>query len=187
MQALQSVFTNRYAVVANTVTAGGITLVADCLTQTAESQFHEKLWDKERSRNMTILSTAFAPVLHYWYRFLDNKFKGKSRYAVSRKVFLDVAIAPVYYVFYIGGLSKLKNYSSEKTVEEIKDKIPLMVGSELAFWPVLQSINFLVFPPHYRLIGMKFNELVLGVVYSHILNNDYSVRQVIDHLFPKKD
>jgi len=179
----KSLYTGKYAVVTNTITAGCLGSLSDFLAQCAEN-FHssDKSWDKYRSKNMAILSTGFGVFFHYWYRFLDNRYAGKSTKAVSRKVVIDLAISPCFYFAYLGGLNFLKGMSRSESWEELKIKFPVVFGADLICWPLLQTFNFLFFPPYYRIIGLKVNELTMGILFSHIVNNSYSVQFFIDWL-----
>nr|CAB3263942.1 mpv17-like protein 2 [Phallusia mammillata] len=176
----KSLYTGRYALVTNTMTAGTIGCGADTLAQFLETVREEKEWDVTRSKNMTLIAFGFGPIVHYWFRFLDNTFPGTKGKSVAKKVSLDCAIAPVFYFGYLGVLCFLKGYSWNEFVVEFKNKAPLLLGTDLVFWPFLQSFNFLFIPPHYRIIGLKFNELLVGVVMSHVVNNAYSFKGLVE-------
>ena len=181
-QKFKSFYTGRYAVITNTITAGTMGCVADAIAQTVEKKYMNNAdasWDFSRTRNMTIISTTFGPLVYYWYRFLDTKFPGKSPRMLIKKVSLDLVIAPIWYGFFIGGLCLLKHSSFESGMAEYKNKAPLLIGADLAVWPILQSFNFVFFPPYYRIIGMKLNEILMGIFTSHLINNEYSVHDVI--------
>ena len=183
----KALYTGKYAVVTNTITAGSLGCLADTVAQTIEIQQSstERIWDFDRSKNMTIISGGFGPLVYYWYRFLDNKFPGKNAKALSSKVFLDLLIAPIWYGVFIGGLCLLKNCSLESSVKEYKEKAPVLISLDLLVWPILQSFNFFFFPPYYRIIGLKFNEIIMGIFASHVLNNNYSINVIKEKFFPK--
>lgn len=187
-QTFRTLYTGKYAVVTNTVTAGAMGCFADAVAQTVEMKTlkTDRSWDFDRTRNMTVVSTAFGPLVYYWYRYLDNKFPGKSRKAVTRKVGLDLFIAPIWYGFFIGGVCLLKTGSFETAFVEYKEKAPILLGIDLVLWPVFQALNFLVFPPHFRIIGVKCNEIVMGIFTSHFINNDYKINRIFSKFSEKK-
>ena len=177
-------YTGRYALVTNTVTAGAMGCAADAVAQFAEKKAaasNEKTqeWEWLRTRDMTIVSTVFGPFVYYWYRFLDNKYPGKTPKVLFRKVSLDLLIAPIWYGFYIGGLCLLKSHSFEEGMTEYMEKAPLLIAADLVIWPVLQTFNFVFFPHYYRIIGMKLNEIMMGVLTSHLVNNEYGISKII--------
>ncbi|CAK8673386.1 unnamed protein product [Clavelina lepadiformis] len=182
MTKLADLYKGPKAVVTNTVTGTVMTLIGDTSAQAMEGYFTKKDWDRDRCRNMTLLAFIYGPIWHYWYRYLDTKFPGKSRRSISLKVFLDVAASPVIYFIYTGSLCKLKKLSQEETVEEIRNKLPIMLSIDILFWPVFQTFNFLLLPPHFRIVGMKANELLLDIIFSHVMNNNYKIKQIKDWL-----
>ena len=177
----KSSYTGRWALVTNVATAGVMGCIADATAQVAEKKYFgsSEPWDYTRTRNMTIISTAFGPLVYYWYHFLDTRFPGKAPPIIVKKVVVDLLIAPVWYGVYIGGLCLLKNSSLENALKEYKAKAPLLITADLMMWPILQTFNFVFFPPYYRIIGMKLNEIVMGIFTSHLVNNEYSAEEII--------
>jgi len=178
----KSCYTGKYALITNVVTAGAMGWAADAIAQTVEKKYsHSKdtSWDYTRTRNMTIISTSFGPLVYYWYKFLDTKFPGTTPQIIVKKVAVDLMIAPIWYGLFIGSLCFLKSSSFESGIEEYKAKVPLLIAADLVLWPVLQSFNFVFFPPYYRIIGMKLNEIIMGIFASHLVNNEYSAKEVI--------
>uniref|UniRef100_H2YN68 Mpv17-like protein 2 n=1 Tax=Ciona savignyi TaxID=51511 RepID=H2YN68_CIOSA len=176
-----SLYKGRYAVVTNTITVGAMAVFSDVTTQKIEGN---KL-DMTRTKHMGILATGCGPLMHYWYRFLDQRFTKNVKRAVLKKVVLDVIVSPLWYAIYLTGFCVLKKYSREKAVSEMKGKLPILISFDLLSWPVFQTVNFALLPPHFRVVGVKVNEFFLGIVGSHLLNNPYDFRKILED-FKKK-
>ncbi|XP_004227425.2 mpv17-like protein 2 [Ciona intestinalis] len=176
-----SLYKGRYAVVTNTVTAGCMGAVCDIVTQKIE----RNEYDVQRTQRMAILGTTCAPLMHYWYRYLDGKFTPNMKHAILKKVALDVLISPIWYGIYLGVFCILKRYTWEETVTDLKGKLPILISFDLVSWPLFQAVNFSLLPPHFRVVGVKINEFCLGIVSSHLLNNPYDIRELFDKYFKK--
>jgi len=180
----RSMYTCKYAVVTNTVTSAGMTLLEDVSCQVFEAK-HSKLKDQDergldhtRTKGMVLATVICGPFVHYWYRFLDRKFPGKSARAIAKKCVTDVSISPLYFSVFTSTLVAYKGGSGEQIAHEIKQKIPIMFMIDWLLWLPLQAVNFKLLPPHYRVIGVKINEFLLGILMSHVLNNDYNLQRV---------
>ena len=184
----KSLYTGKNAVITNTITAGTMGCLADTIAQIVEikTSSNDQAWDLTRNKNMTVVSTFFGPIVYYWYRYLDNKFPGKTKAVLIRKVGLDLVIAPVWYGLFIGGISFLKSDSLKSSLEEYKEKAPLLLAADFALWPILQSFNFMVFPTHFRIIGLKCNEIIMGILTSHLINNDYGINKLLSKFSHEK-
>lgn len=179
-EAVRGAYTGKYSIITNTVTAGTLGFFGDVIAQKTEQRTDKFSWDARRTRNMTIVCVFAAPVMHYWYRFLDKKYPGRSLTMVSKKLGLDMLSGPLWYGWYIGGLSLLRGSDSMQLVNEMKSKIPIIAAVDVALWPIFQGLNFKFFPPQYRILVLKCNELVLDVIFSHIANNEYTLSTWID-------
>lgn len=188
-EALRGAYAGKYSIIANTVTAGSLGFVGDVVAQKTEQRTEKFSWDAKRTRNMAIVCILAGPAMHYWYRFLDKKYPGRSLIIVSKKVGLDILSGPLWYGWYIGGLSLLRGDNSMQLVNEMKSKVPIVAAVDLALWPIFQGINFKFFPPQYRILVLKCNELVLDVIFSHIANNEYTfstwIGAIKNHFSPK--
>ncbi|KAF0301508.1 Mpv17-like protein [Amphibalanus amphitrite] len=97
-----------------------------------------------------VLGYAIAPPLLYaWYKWLDSRFMGVTMRVVSKKVFLDVAVAgpvDVFIFFYSMAVMEQR----EDKMEEIREKYIPTVLKQVYFWVPAQLINFLFLPPSVR-------------------------------------
>ncbi|TGZ63743.1 hypothetical protein CRM22_006746 [Opisthorchis felineus] len=88
---------------------------------------------------------------HFYYTWLDKKLIGSSALVVAKKVVLDeVLVGPasllVFFVF--NGYCNTK--SLRGGVEHAKNLFWPAYFADLAFWPLVQSINFAFVPTRYR-------------------------------------
>ena len=188
---LKSMFTGRYAIVTNTVTAGLISCAGDAICQRIEMRSDEKKFSTHRNFNMTAVGTALGPVDHLWYALLDGKLPGSHSKAVKIKVALDILFAVPYTAICVYLVSLLKGNTSEESVHEVKDKLPILLTVDTIGWSVLQTINFAFAPPYLRVVVLKLNEFLLSTFDSHVINNDYTVQsflfKVRKNVFPVPD
>lgn len=70
----------------------------------------------------------------------------------------------------------------KESIQEFKDKVPIIIAFDLTLWPIFQGINFRFFPAHYRVLVMKTNELFFDVVFSHIVHNEYTLVSIFKTL-----
>jgi len=177
---LKSMFTGRYAIVTNTVTAGLISCAGDAICQRIEMRGdNEREFSARRNFNMTAVGTALGPVDHLWYALLDGKLPGAHSRAVKIKVALDVLFAVPYTAVCVYLISLLKGNTVEGSASEVKDKLPILFTVDTIGWTVLQTINFAFAPAYLRVVVLKLNELVLGVFDSHVINNEYTVQSFL--------
>jgi len=182
---VKALYTSKYAIITNTLTSGVLTGVQDGSCQLIETYNSNKPIDEIRLKSMMLTSFTLGPLSYLWYRFLDNKFPGKTKVNIMKKILLDVSISPIYFTLFTGTLFFYKGRSSKDTAIEVKNKIPILLLTDVIFWSSLQGFNFMLLPPHYRIVGVKINEFILGVFMSHILNTDYDIWMIKDLLVDK--
>jgi len=170
---MRTLYTSKYAVVTNTVTAGVFTFTYDRITQHLENRGKDKEVDWVRLKSMTTVGSGMGIICHYWYKLLDTRFPGGGRNIV-KKIACDLMFSPFYYTLFTGTLCLMKGWELDETFREIVAKIPILFLFDCVFWSTFQGLNFWLLPAHYRIIGVKINDFILGVLQSHILNNDYN-------------
>ena len=102
---------------------------------------------------------VFAPVLHFWYRWLDRVlpgqtsrnvcfvqlilFAGTTGRIIIRKVALDISVfaLPYYTAFYVS-LNLLSGANLQESLAELKQKLLPTILSTTAFWLPAQTVNF---------------------------------------------
>lgn len=178
--AVKKGYTGKHSLVVNTVTSGVLGTVGDIVAQRLEQKSEILEWDAKRTRHMTIMNLLLGPVMHYWYRFLDMSYPGHSFKMISRKLCLDMLSSPVWYAWFIGGLSLLQGNNFTQMLEGTREKVPIMLTFDFALWPVFQIFNFKFFAPQYRVLGVKCNELVLNGISSHVAYNEYTFCTFLD-------
>ena len=127
---------------------------------------------------MAAIGLVSGPLVHYWYKFLDGRLPGSALRTVIKKVLMEMTLAVPFNLCFICGICVLNRFSFAKTIQEVKDKLPLLVTFDIIVWSFLQSINFAFVPVYFRVVGMKFNEFLYVIIASHIINNNYDYRTV---------
>mmetsp|Transcript_20534 Transcript_20534/g.29688 ORF Transcript_20534/g.29688 Transcript_20534/m.29688 type:complete len:251 (-) Transcript_20534:172-924(-) len=123
--------------------------------------------DWYKAARFMVLNVVFvAPVLHYWYVFLDKAVPGTQMIPVIKRVFFDEFVFTPPYIALLMGL--VWGMEGNKPSE-----IPKMIGAE--FWNIMifdwsvyipvQLVNFRYFPVKYQVLvinicGVGWNTFV---------------------------
>lgn len=110
--------------------------------------------DKPTIGRYAVMGTLiYSPILYNWYKWLDRSFPGTTKRIIVRKLFLDQFIlTPPLLVIFFTGMSLME--MREHPFEECQKKIlPTFVRSCM-FWLPAQTVNFLLVPPHLRIVYM---------------------------------
>ncbi|XP_025836892.1 mpv17-like protein [Agrilus planipennis] len=108
--------------------------------------------DKKTIGRYAVYGTLLqGPYLTIWFRYLDSKLKGTAYKIVTQKVLLDqfLATPPLYCLFFIA-MSLLEG--REDCTKELKEKFLTTFKTSCMFWLPVQTINFLLVPPSFRVI-----------------------------------
>lgn len=102
-------------------------------------------------RYMTLGGVMFAPILHFWFRWLDKVLPGKSAVVVLKKVALDAVLldVPYYSAFYMA-MGAMEGKSLSTCWSEVKAKLMTTIMYALILWIPAQTVNFRFVPPHLR-------------------------------------
>jgi len=94
---------------------------------------------------------VFAPLLHFWYLWVDKALPGSSARTVIKKVAMDIGLTtvPTYSLFYLC-LNLLAGKSLPEGMEEVKAKLAKTVLVLGAFWIPVQAVNFRFISPRGR-------------------------------------
>jgi len=100
---------------------------------------------------MALGGAMFAPVLHYWFQWLDKFLPGKSAVTVLKKVALDAFVLDVpYYTAFYMAMGAMEGKSLSTCWSEVKAKLMTTVMYALILWIPGQAVNFRFVPPHLR-------------------------------------
>lgn len=110
--------------------------------------------DKPTIGRYAIIGTFVnSPILFYWYKWLDKTFTGTTRKIIVRKLLLDqFVLTPPLLVIFFTGMSLME--MRERPLEECRKKFLPTFERSCLFWLPAQTINFLLIPPHMRIVYM---------------------------------
>ncbi|CAH8545956.1 unnamed protein product [Schistosoma turkestanicum] len=92
-----------------------------------------------------------------YYNWLDKVFSGVSMMTVAKKVVLDeVLIGPISLVIFFFYNGFCDTFTVAGAVERCRQSFISAYLSDLAYWPVLQTINFAFVPSSYRVLYVIF-------------------------------
>jgi len=115
--------------------------------------------NKSHKFQRTIKYAAFgglisAPLVYYWYQFLEFVFKGKGDgpAVILGKLFLDqVVFTPIFFIVYYVYNGLIDGTISEVPEKLSKDLIRVSIDSAKV-WTIAQFINFKFVPPNLRVL-----------------------------------
>ncbi|KAH8874132.1 Mpv17-like protein 2 [Schistosoma japonicum] len=92
-----------------------------------------------------------------YYSWLDKVFSGVSVTIVAKKVILDeVLIGPISLVIFFLYNGFCDTYSMAGAVKRCRQSFLSGYLSDLVYWPILQTVNFALVPPAYRVLYVIF-------------------------------
>ncbi|XP_017494767.1 PREDICTED: mpv17-like protein [Rhagoletis zephyria] len=109
-------------------------------------------------------TTVYAPTLYTWYKWLDRTFPGTAKPIIVKKLVLDQFVLTPYLltVFYTG-MSLMER--AQDPFKELREKfVPTFLRSCI-FWLPVQTLNFILIAPRFRVIYMG----VCGFIWVNIL------------------
>lgn len=95
----------------------------------------------------------YSPILFNWYKWLDRTFPGTTKKIILRKLLLDqFVLTPPLLVIFFTGMSIME--MKKDKFEECKEKFLPTFQRSCLFWLPAQTVNFLLIPPHLRVVYM---------------------------------
>ncbi|KAK9887187.1 hypothetical protein WA026_020640 [Henosepilachna vigintioctopunctata] len=142
-----------YPVVSNSIIYGSLCVGAEfsqqCITKKLMSTPPQPIDTDMVARYAIYGTTIGGPLLAVWYRWLDNKFVGTSIKIISRKLLIDqFFMTPQLLVIFYVAMSVMEKKSN--LFEECRQKFLPTFKNSCMFWLPVQSINFLLVPPAFR-------------------------------------
>ncbi|XP_064644188.1 mpv17-like protein [Lineus longissimus] len=131
------------------------------------------------ARIMTVAFCGYGPVLFYWYKALDKYVPGKSFRAIILKCALDffVISPPCLFMFFVGN-SILEG--QKDILAEFKEKALKTYITGACYWPPAQAINFLLVPPHLRVVYVGCCSFFWGAVVCFIKGQPMPTEEVLE-------
>jgi protein Mpv17 len=98
-----------------------------------------------------------APVLHYWFRFLDRKIVGQRGIQPLKKVIVDQSLmAPSINTGIIILLEVMQRRKWRDIRDKLKNNLPGILKNQYKLWPAVQIFNFYLVPLEYRVLVIVF-------------------------------
>lgn len=115
--------------------------------------------DMAHVSNFTLLNIVFvAPVLHYWYLFINRAIPGTSFAQVIQRTICDEGLfSPIYVPSFLSMLWKLEGNTNENIWKMVKNECPTIIVTEWAMWIPTMLVTF-------KYVPVKFQVLVVNVV-----------------------
>jgi len=99
-----------------------------------------------------------APVLHYWYNFINRVLPGQSIKRVLARTFWDEFVfSPIYIPIFLGALWKVEGTPWPKIQTMMVKEVPGIIIAEWTLWVPTMLVTF-------RYAPVKFQVLVINVV-----------------------
>lgn len=139
------------------------------LEKSEEHSFYRN-YDFIRTAKITASGIVTGPFGHYWYTFLDKRFKGRSMASISKKCFFDQLIAaPIFTLIVITVIHTIDGKHLRQIAEIFKEKFLVIYAYDCSFWPLAQFINFYFVPAVYRLLYVNIISVLWNSFLSYLL------------------
>jgi len=121
--------------------------------------------DWQRTRSMAVMGTGFGLMGHFWYKFLDKRFPGKSWHMIRSKLLCECAATPAFAAYSFVAFGKLQGKSLVECGREFKEKIHYICIVDWCAYVPAQALNFYFLPPRFRFLFV----CGLSVIYDMFL------------------
>ncbi|XP_019870670.1 mpv17-like protein [Aethina tumida] len=144
---------DKYPIVSNCVIYGSLCVGAEFSQQTLTKKIlpdKSEPYDWGSIARYSIYGTIIAgPMLATWYRFLDQQIVGTAIKTVAKKVTIDqFTFTPSLLVVFYVSMSAMEKKID--LLEECREKFIPTFKTSCLFWLPVQTINFLLIPPVFR-------------------------------------
>lgn len=162
----------RYLLPTNIVSGIGLAALGDYAKQKIVIyQSSSGAVDQSQSLKMGIASIPLSCAMHFWYKMLDNRFPGKLKTTIAKKVCLDLCVmGPTNTLTLVCVLSLLERKSWDEFWIRFKHSIGPLFLFDLLFYTPVQIANFYFFPTKYRTIVVYSASVVYYCVASFVIH-----------------
>ena len=150
------------------------------VTDAAHSSQGSRFRKEGLSINMYLWSvphfpTSQAPVLHYWFRFLDKRIVGNRGIQPLKKVLVDQSMMPTFInATIIVWLELMQRQKWPAIKNKIQNNLPSILWNQYKIWPAVQLVNFYVVPIQYRVIVVAVVAFFWNIYLANALQSSKS-------------
>ncbi|KAK5642440.1 hypothetical protein RI129_008607 [Pyrocoelia pectoralis] len=153
-QQFKRAFTTR-PILTNAVIYGTLYVGAEFSQQVLSRKIltdEKKPLDVNTLKRYTLYGTLIqGPLLTVWYKWLDTRYIGTAYKIVGKKLLLDqFLMTPQIVWIFFTTMSLMEG--KEDIFEECRSKFITTFQSSCIFWIPVQSINFMLIPPTFRVV-----------------------------------
>lgn len=137
-------------------------------------------FDWERSRAMIGGGVFFGSVGHFYYKYLDAKFPGKSSSMIKKKLLCEMAAG---IPFGFGGFTivgALERKPFKDNCKAFYENLGVLLAGDWGFYVPLQYFNFFLVPPQYRVLFVSVIMLVYDTFFSYLLHKPLKSKEDIN-------
>ena len=129
-------------------------------------------WDYKRTLTMSGIGLCMhAPWFHFWYKWLDRRFAGKSAKTVLTKLPLDLCFAGPVYVSGVLCVSELARSGDQATCYPFcRHVFPTAYSAGVGIHAVFQTVNFRFVPSRQRILYDNATSLMWKTMLSFLAN-----------------
>ncbi|KAG1649565.1 Mpv17-like protein 2 [Nymphon striatum] len=120
--------------------------------------------------SMALAGTALGAFGHGWYMLLERRLPGTQFKTIVKKLAAELAMGIPLGTGFIMSISLMEGLSVNKSLQEVKEKFPIMYLVECALWPPIQFVNFYFLHPRYRVLYVSFVMLFWDIFLSYIIH-----------------
>jgi Mpv17 / PMP22 family len=133
-------------------------------------------YSARRSLNFGIISLSLSPVFHYWYKFLDKRFPGRSLRDMFKKVFIDrLIIPPPTLLAIFSGQTLLAGGTFKDIKLRLEHSYIEVLRTNYIVWPLAMAFNF------------KFIRIDFQVLFSNLVGLFWNIYLSFTIHRPKPD
>jgi len=160
------------------LTAGVLGAIGDCLCQTiVEKKSFSKNYDFQRTFNFTLIGTLIsAPMCHLWYMkgapaICQAVSTNKKLYPYISLIADQTLIATSSMAVFLFISEYLRDFSVNDAVHNVRRKFKEAIMANYKVWPPIILFNFLIVPPHFRVLFTNCCGFFWGIYLSYFQYN----------------
>jgi len=172
---VKNAFTN-HPILSNGIIYGTLFVGAECsqqvLTKKILTDVPQDLDQPTLGRYAFYGTVIQGPLLTVWYKWLDGKFAGTALKLVGKKLLVDqfISVPPLLLIFYVS-MSIMEGKTN--VLEEFQTKFIQTFKNSCMFWLPVQTVNFIMVPPAFRVIYIGTASFAWVNILCYIKRQEY--------------